>query len=323
MSTQIHISEPSGYHASVELNDAVQAVHRRDCIVWIDTTDRSDEIELFLGKSLGIHPLAIEDVYEDYVTPKVDDYGEYLHLVMHGVRRDAEDPESLGTIEIDIIVGNNWVFTQHTAAMRSVDGLSEELARNPRLLSRGPAYVAHALLDRLTEHYLPVVDRFDEEIDELEKLVVAAPNASQLSRLFALKRSLQRLRRISIYQRDILFRLSRGEFEQIPEKTLPFFRDLYDHFVRIVDLADSYRELVTSALEIYMSVTANRTNDIMKVLALISTLMLPLTFIAGVYGMNFEYMPELKWRFGYPFAISLMVVVVIVFLWFFRKRKWI
>jgi len=131
------------------------------------------------------------------------------------------------------------------------------------------------------------------------------------------------LRRLSLHQRDVLLRLSRGEFVRIPVEAQPFYRDVYDHFVRIADLADSYRELLTSALETYMSVTANRTNEIMKVLAIISTIMLPLTFVAGLYGMNFEHMPELHWIYGYPFALGLMVLISVLLLWFFRRRGWI
>ena len=161
-----------------------------------------------------------------------------------------------------IPIGKNFVFTHHSMPMRSLEELAADLDRNPRLLDRGPAFVAHAIVDRLTDQYLPVVDEFEEEIDEIEEQVINRPRPEHLRRLFALKRSLQRLRRISAYQRDVLLRLSREEFELIPTAAVPFFRDVYDHFVRIADLADSYRELVTAALEIYMSGVANRTNDI-------------------------------------------------------------
>jgi magnesium transporter len=323
MATLLHVVDDTGYRKLTGLDQAADVLAAPNTTVWIDSDERTDALEKLLLDTLGIHPLAVEDIFSDRLTPKIEDYGSFLYIVMHGVRRDGEDPESLGTAEIDVVIGPHWVFTHHSSASRSISAVQDELARNPRALRRGPAYLAHAVIDHLTDFYLPVVDRFQEDIDDLEKHVVENPTPDLLQHMFGLKRSLQRLRRLSVYQRDALQRLSRGEFDLIPERALPFYRDVYDQFVRVSDLADSYRELVGSALDIYMSVTANRTNDIMKVLALISTIMLPLTFIAGLYGMNFDHMPELHTRYGYPMALGLMVVVAIALMIWFRRRKWL
>jgi magnesium transporter len=322
MTILIHVANDHGYRTTTDLGEVPALLEDEKTNVWIDADERSEVLERFLHDCLELHGLVVEDIFSERLTPKVEDYGEYLYIVMHGVRRDAEDPESLGTVEADLVIGPNWVFTHHDLPMRSVEAVRDELARNPRALARGPAYLAHGVIDHLTDHYLPVMDRFDEEIDDLERDVVANPTPDLLQRLFGMKRSIQRLRRISMYQRDILQRLSRGEFERIPQSSLVFYRDVYDHFVRISDLAESYRELIGSGLEIYMSVTANRTNEIMKVLAIISTIMLPLTFIAGLYGMNFKHMPELDWRYGYPAALGLMAVVATLFVSWFRRRRW-
>jgi magnesium transporter len=144
-----------------------------------------------------------------------------------------------------------------------------------------------------------------------------------MSRIFAYKKSIQAMRRISSYQREILLRLSRGEFDEIPADAVPFFRDVCDHFVRVTSYTETFRELLTSALEAYLSMQSNRMNEVMKTLTLMSTIMLPLTFIAGVYGMNFSHMPELQWEYGYPFALGLMAVVTVVILFFFRRRRWL
>jgi magnesium transporter len=144
-----------------------------------------------------------------------------------------------------------------------------------------------------------------------------------LTRIFELKRSLQALRRISIPEREIFLRMSRGEFDVVPHDALPYFRDVYDHLVRVADFAESYRDMVTSALDAYLSAQSNRMNEIMKTLTLISTVMLPLTFIAGIYGMNFDLMPELKWRYGYAFALGLMAVVALAIIAWFRRRRWV
>jgi magnesium transporter len=323
MPTLIHVLDEAGYRTTDDLACLPGLLAQEKLTVWIDSDTENEGLQALLRDVLRIHPLAIEDILSERLTPKLEDYGDYLYLVMHAVLPDKEQAESVGTVEIDVVIGKNWVFTHHTVPVRSVSALDAELQRNPRTLQRGPAFVAHGVIDRMTDYYLPVVDRYEEEIDEVEKAIVERPDPKILERLFGMKRSLQRLRRLSAYQRDLLQRLSRGESDLIPERARPFFRDVYDHFVRIADLADSYRELVTSALDMYMSVVANRTNDVMKVLALISTIMLPLTFIAGVYGMNFEHMPELKWLYGYPFALGLMLVVSLVMGWWFKRRRWL
>lgn len=318
----IHIHDAQGYRKSDDITE-VAGLLESGAKLWIDAGGANAEIAWFLGDVLKLHPLAIEDILQERMVPKVEDYGDYLYVVVHGVVRDREDPEILETHEIDIVLTERWIFTQHHGGSRSVEAVEQELVRNPRLLDRGPGFIAHAVLDHLVDYYTPVVDAFDEDVDEVEALVVEHPRSEVLSRIFRLKRSLQRLRRVAVYQREVLKRLSRGEFELIPEKALPFYRDVYDHFVRVADLTDSYRELLSGALDAYLSVVSNRTNDIMKALTLVATVMLPVTFIAGVYGMNFEHMPELKWRYGYQFALGLMGAVAGGMLIWFRRRKWI
>jgi magnesium transporter len=323
MSTVAHILERGNYRTATDLGAIAAALAEPETVLWIDTDERSPELEKFFQDCLGIHPLVIEDIFSERQTPKVEDHASHLYIVMHGVHKNGDRHGMPTTIELDVLISSRWLLTHHSAPSSSIDAVVEGLRRNPRLLSRGPAFVAHAIIDHLTDQYLPLVDQYQEEIDEIERSVIERPQPEQLGQMFALKRSLQRLRRISAYQRDLLLRLSRQEFELIPVAAVPFYRDVYDHFVRIADLADSYRELVTAALEIYMSVVANRTNDIMKVLALISTIMLPLTFIAGVYGMNFHHMPELDWLYGYPMALLFMAMIALGMVLFFRRRSWL
>jgi magnesium transporter len=175
------------------------------------------------------------------------------------------------------------------------------------------------------DYYSPVLDDFDDRIDRLEQDIFALkqPNNQILSEIMALKRSVLRLRRISVKQMDILHRMSRGEFELIADEMRPFYRDVYDHLVRVVDLSESYRDLISGSLEAYLSVVSNRLNEIMKVLTIFSAIMLPLTFIAGVYGMNFENMPELHSRYGYFTVIVVMIVVAVAMVMFFKRRGWI
>ena len=320
MSLTVYVLDEHGFRPRPYDASCVDQI-KNGAVVWFDAVGRSPDVETLLGEHLHVHPLAIEDIFSERITPKVEDYGDYLYVVMQAVH--CAPGQTFRTVELDLVIGPNWLFTHRTDELPAVSQLVSDLQRNPKQMQRGPAFVAHALIDRTTDLYLPVVDELEDQIDLLEKDVVEQASRELLGRMFALKRSLQRLRRVSVYQRDMLQRLARGDFQRMPKEVLPFFRDVYDHFVRIADLADSYRELVTSALEMYMSVVANRTNDQMKALAVVATLLMPPTFIAGVYGMNFEHMPELALPWGYPAALALMAVTSGALYLLFRYKRWL
>jgi magnesium transporter len=290
--------------------DDVRAARGEGHLVWVILEhDRPDVGEL-LVEHFGLHPLTVEDLWNNRELPKVEEFPGYLQLLAHGVREAAPGTTRLETTELDVIVGAGFVIS-HT---------SDDF-------ERGPAWIAHALLDALVETFLPIIDDYDVIIEKLEREVIekAGTPAGKpvLTRIFRMKRDLLALRRVALYQREIFLRLSRGEFRHVPAETVPFFRDVYDHFSRVTSLAESYRELLSSVLESYLSVQSNRMNEVMKALTLISTVMLPLTFIAGVYGMNFDVMPELKWRFGYLWALGLMAAVTLGILVWFRHKRWL
>lgn len=227
-----------------------------------------------------------------------------------------------------MIIGKNFVVAHaHDAMARVLEPVTAKVGRSPRLLKKGPAWVAHAIVDRMVDEYVPVVDRFEAEIEEIESTMLTSDAAyhqrSTLRRIMRTKRSLQMLRRTTISQREVLFRLARAEFDEIPHEAAPFYRDVYDHFARVTELVDSYRELTTSLLEVHFSVQSNQMNEVMKRLTVISTVMLPPSLIAGIYGMNFKVMPELDWRYGYHASLLLMVLVAVAILVFFKRRKWI
>jgi magnesium transporter len=240
--------------------------------------------------------------------------------VAHGVcTRDGQ----LATTEIDLVWNAQWIVTHQRGAVAAISAVADELRRNPRALARGPALVAHGVLDHLVDSYLPIVDGWDEEVEAIEAAVVADPTRDVLQKIFVLKRALQTLRRSALHQREVLRRLSRGEFDLVAEAALPFYRDVYDHFLRVTDLADGYRDLLSGALDAYLSVVSNRMNEVMKALTLVATVLLPMTFIAGVYGMNFDHMPELHWKYGYAFAWAVMLTIGGGMIAWFKTRKWL
>ncbi|MDP3273781.1 MAG: magnesium/cobalt transporter CorA [Deltaproteobacteria bacterium] len=323
MTTIAHIFDGQHYEQVVDLSRLQGLVSRPGVHVWLDTDERTEALDKILREVFHLHPLVIEDLYEDSATPKVEDWGDYLYIVMHGVRTEPGDRVEVSPLELDLILGIDWLFTHRTSPIGCIEALIAELNRNPRALARGPAFVAHALLDKLADLYVPVVEAIDETVDGIEKAVIDDPHPELLETILELKRAVQWLRRMSVYQRDITQRLSRGEFEQIPEAALAFYRDVYDQFVRVTDLAESNREMLGVVLQVHFTVTANRTNDAMKALTLISAILLPMTFVAGIYGMNFKHMPELDWRWGYPSALGIMLLIALSFYTYFKRKNWI
>lgn len=298
--------------------------------LWLDLGERSPDGERLLGEVLKLHPLAVEDIWNDTGIPKIEDFGDYVQLVMHGVREEdvAKREVPLALAELDVIIGHDFIVTHaHDAVARAVSPVHAELLRSPRLLKKGPAWVAHAILDRMVDEYLPVVDRFEAQIEEVETTILEGRALKRqhgtMRRILRIKRSLQMLRRTTISQREILHRLARAEFDEIPREAMPFYRDVYDHFARVTELVDSYREFTTGLLEAHFSIQSNQMNEIMKRLTLISTVMLPLSLIAGIYGMNFKVMPELEWAYGYYWALALMAIVAVGIVIYFRQRRWL
>lgn len=316
-------------HATTNITEIREAVESGKKI-WIELERHSHDAEVLLTETLKLHPLTIEDVWNSGSQPKIDDYPNYLYVVVHGIGSALRN--KLALVEVDVVIGPTWLVTHDREGMVA-DDIGTELDHSPRMLGKGVSWLAHAVLDRVVDRYLPVIDQLDDEIDQLELDVLekaGTPRGKRvLARILAFKRMLQMLRRMSIHQREILLKLSRGEYEEIPPEALPFYRDVYDHFLRVQDITEGYRDLVTSALDAYLSVQSNRMNETVKALTLMSTVMLPLSFIAGLYGMNFKgekspyNMPELEWYLGYPFALGLMAVVAGAILVWFRHKGWI
>lgn len=311
--------------SEVSLDEVPRLMAREDVTLWVDMCGRDPDPvqERLMTGVFKVHPLVLEDVFEDAPQPKVEDYDDYLYFVVHGLDRNAEHPDDVDTIELDVLIGPRWVITHHPTSLRSTESVEAEIRKSTKVFQRGPSFIAHAILDHLSDHYTPMMERFEEEIEALEARVLEDPDRNPTAQIFAYKRSLAKIKRVASHQREVVQRLARGEFDQIDRGALPFYRDIADEFVRVVDLCETYRELLGAIFETYRSVQGQKLNEIMKVLTLISTIMLPLTFIAGIYGMNFEHMPELQWEYGYFLTLGAMFAVALGLVAYFRKRGWI
>jgi magnesium transporter len=303
--------------------EEITAALNRELPIWVELQQKDHACDVLLAEQLRLHPLTIEDIWATRSQPKLEDYDNYLYLILHGV--SGTHTGAVEFNELDLVLGPHFVITHDPGGL--VNGVRSEVERSPRLLQKGPAWVAHAILDGAVDRYMPLIDKLDAEIERLGNDVLRKAGTRNgpplLRKLLDFKRMLLTLRRMSVHQREILLRLARGEFQEVPPEAAPFYRDVYDHFLRVNDLVENYRDLVTSALEVYLSVQSNRMNEIMKTLTLISTIMLPITFIAGLYGMNFKFMPELEQPWGYPAALSVMLGVASGTLLWFRHKGWI
>ncbi|HEY8204884.1 MAG TPA: magnesium/cobalt transporter CorA [Pyrinomonadaceae bacterium] len=293
-------------------------------VIWLDMEAPTEADEQILLNVFHFHPLTVEDCREPRNYPKVEEFPGYLYFIVHGVRADTS-PDHFNTIELDGFLGSNYVITYHHDPFRSINNVKKLLSTSPVICQRGPAFLLHQILDQIVDYYAPVLDDFDERIAKLEDdiFTLSRPNQAILEEIMDLKRGVLRLRRITGRQREVILRTSRGEFALIPPQLLPFYRDIYDHIMRVTDMAESYRDLLSGALDAYMSVVGNRMNEIMKVLTIFSAVMLPLTFIAGVYGMNFDYIPELHKAYGYFAVWGIMITVAVVMLSLFWRAGWI
>ena len=298
-------------------------------VVWVDflgeTVELSAEAKDLLLNVFKFHPLTVEDCLETRNQPKIEAFPDYLYFIVHGIKPEETNSSNFYTKELDGYLGDNYVVTFHKERFRSIKAVKQQIRTSTFVCRRGAAYLLHQILDHIVDLYMPVVDDFDYSINELEERVFALKkgNDSILEEIMALRRSVTRLKRISARQLDVLYRISHGEFPQIPENVLPFYRDVHDHLQRISDLSENYRELVAGLFDIHFSVVANKTNDIIKFLTIFSAIWLPLSFIAGVYGMNFENMPELKTRNGYFVVLGVMAFVTAGLLVYFWRKGWI
>lgn len=294
-------------------------------VVWVDMEKPTEADDKILLDVFKFHPLTVEDARETRNHPKVEAFPDYLFFIVHGVSLDLTNPKNFYTKELDGFLGKNYVVTYHHENFHSIDAVKKQIRATSYVCSRGADYLLHQILDQVVDLYIPVVDEFDETINDVEDRVFRMKNTSTdvLEEIMDLKRSVARLIRISSKQMNVLYRISHGEFPLISQQILPFFRDVHDHLQRVSDLAENYRDLVSGLLDIHLSVVANKTNEVMKVLAIFSSIMLPLTLIAGIYGMNFDNMPELHSRDGYFVTLGVMIFIAVLLLIYFWRKGWL
>ena len=300
-------------------------------LVWLDfEAEPPEACEPILRQTFGFHPLAIDDALQESHIPKVDDWGEYIYLVLPAITLDGASEPHIEMLELDAFLGPNYLVTHHDHPVAVVDRVWSACQRDERHLEGDVDHVLYRLVDELATSYMDVIERLDDAIELVEDEVFDRPTTSTLERIFVLKRALIQLRRIIVPQREVLNRLARGDYAVIDAKDRVFFRDVYDHLVRMHDINEGMRDLVAGSLDTYLSVINNRMNDIMKTLTIITTLFMPLSFLTGFFGMNFfgPSAPLEAWT-GIPALVITLVILLAtplaMYLWMQRQgwsRSW-
>lgn len=312
---------PDGFEERfIERPSEVERFLERFPVVWLDVTGLGNaELLRAIGEHFHLHELALEDVVNVHQRPKVDRYGNVELIVLRAVTYRG----ALETEQISVFLGERCVLTFQERSGDDWEPIRERIrAGHPFLRSSGADYLAYSLLDAIVDGYFPVLEVLGELLEGLEDEILDAPSSATIARVHSVRRDLLLLRRAIWYQRDVFLGLSREMTPRIREETRLFLRDCYDHVIQIIDLVENYRELVADLQDLYLSSVNNRLNETMKVLTMVATIFMPLSFIAGVYGMNFD-MPEFRWRWGYPFALGLMGAVALGFVFFFRYKGWL
>ncbi len=296
-------------------------------LVWVDLLIDIEKDAAILSETFEFHPLTIEDCVSSRVDPpKIDDHGEYIFVIVHSLSRYVPGKE-LEPVEVDFYLGSNYVVSCHREEVPAIDQYRERCRKNGTALRRGPDWLLHGLLDALVDEYLPIVDALDDDLDRIEEQVLERPDNELLQAIMTVRRNSLRLRRATTPQRDLMNRLSRGEFNKlIRAEATVYYRDVYDHLLRIEYLVEALRDLADGALSTYLSVVSNRLNEVMKVLTAAAAIFLPVTLIAGIYGMNYPasgVWPPYDSEWGFGTVVGGIAFIVVALLAYFRYRNWL
>ncbi len=322
---RVHIMDYDAEHLEErDLEDIEQCFTYRDApsITWINVVGlhRVDLIET-IGNRFGLHPLVMEDILNTAQRPKIELFEDYAFIICKMLVYDQEQ-DRVRFEQISLVLGPSFVLSFQEVEGDAFDPVRERIRKGRgRIRKRNEDYLLYALLDAVVDQYFVVLEKIGEGLEGMEEDLMDDPGPEVMERIHLLKRELIFLRKSVWPLREVVSALQRGEADSITEGTLVFLRDLYDHTIQAIDTLETYNDMASGLLDYYMSLMGNRMNEVMKVLTIVATLFIPITFIAGVYGMNFEFMPELRWKWAYPAALGVMLaMVVLMLIWFKRKR---
>jgi magnesium transporter len=295
-------------------------------VTWINVNGVSQLQTLEkLGENFALHPLVLEDIMDVEQRPKIEDYESYLFIVLKALRHRTDDAEmEFSSDQVSLILGPRYVISFHEGDGDLFAPVRERLRQGKgRIRKLGADYLAYALIDLVVDNYFVELETYSDKVESLEDEVVIQPSPQTLRAVHRFKNDMIMLRKSLWPLREVIARLERRESPLINENLTIYFKDVYDHTIIAIETVETYRDILSGMLDIYLSSMSNRLNEVMKVLTIIATIFMPLTFITGFFGMNFKHMSELEWRYGQSLTILLMIVIAGLMLWYFRKRRWI
>ena len=293
-------------------------------ISWIDIKGiHNEELVASIGEHFRIHPLVLEDILNTHQRPKIEIFDEYIFLVLRMLNWD-EKRKIIESEQISLIIGSSYVISFQEREDDIFKPLRDRIRSGKgRIRNMGSDYLAYALLDITVDNYFLVLEKIGDYMEKLEARLLIHPGGNTLKEIYILKRENLILRKAVWPLREVNAQLERSESPLIKKKTRPFLRDLYDHIIHVIDNVETYRDMTAGLLELYLTTISNKTNEVMKVLTIIATIFIPLTFIVGIYGMNFDNMPELHWPWAYFAIMAVMAAIAMTMLWYFKRKKWL
>jgi magnesium transporter len=322
--TLIDYDEQTFEERTLQSMDECAVYKAKPTATWINVEGVNNPVLIEkIGECFGLHRLVTEDLMNVVQRPKVEDYGEYLFVVLKMLTYDEKDGRIVPE-QVSLIVGENFLLSFQEGVKGDVFPLIRDRLRagKGKIRKMGVDYLAYSLLDALVDGYFVILERLGERIDLLEEELITRPARSIMEQLYQLKRELLFMHKAVWPLREVVSALVRRESPLIREATTPYLRDVYDHVVQAIDSVEIYRDMLSTMLDLYLSSVSNRMNEIMKVLTIIATIFMPLTFLAGVYGMNFKHMPELEWKYGYFGLWGIMIGIGVGMYFYFRRKKW-
>jgi magnesium transporter len=307
------------FHSQVDPSDIDELIGRKDTFLWLDLQNPQAHDLQLLSEEFKFHRLAIEDATRHHERPKLEAFDNYYFMVFYALHYDTR----LSGQAIGLFIGANYIVSVHQGEITTIDETIKRWQANVAEFGQDGGALLYALLDAIVDDYFPVIDQLAERVEGIEEQIFERFSENALQEVFSLKRDLLGVRRVVAPERDVLNVLIRREVPIFERNTILYLQDVYDHIVRITDSIDTYRDLLSSALDAFLSIQSNRLNQIVKVLTITSIVLMSDALIAGIYGMNFEFMPELHWANGYAFALGLMLIVSVGLVLFFRWRKWL
>lgn len=305
-------------HAVEQISDLCS---EEDNLVWVDVADPTSSDFHDLAEEFGFHPLSIEDCRHEHQRPKVEEFHGYYFIVLYEAELTSD--KQLELRELNIFLGKNFLVTVHAQPIRSIAAAEHLWAEWTDLAGRGTGLLAYLLIDVIVDEYLPLLDTISDRMDILEDEIFGDFQQSSIEEIFLIKKQLLFMRRFVTPLRDVINTLLRREQPVFSRETLVYFQDVYDHLMRVSDTIDTLRDLLGSTMDAYLSVAGNRMNIVMKRLTAISTILMSVTLVAGIYGMNFDVMPELRWKYAYVATLSAMLMIGLSLYYYFRKIRWL